>query len=495
MSVDKVNIFLTAHATTYRERYTELAARIHERFPGAHFRVLYGCVPPADRAQEEHERFLLPPDFTESLNGTIGESALYRRLASYAGHVPLDLHRSDLRFVAGQRTEGMLALELTVLCEAVEAAFADEIPDLVFVSSGTNILHSVVYYLATARGAKTYRVHNYLNLNRDLAGQRVWFCSNNRMALSAHPEDSFSYDADAVRARITELHEAIANREFRLDTISKKFRARRMPTTVPGFARDLARILYFASPFHGRGRLGRLSANLNRDRLRALVNSRRNLRTALQLERLPAQFVLFALNTPYDSQILVRAPEYRDILSLIALVAGMMPIGYNLVVREHPAYPGSLDHSRFARLRRLYPHVKLASPDIPLLDVVAKARGVLIINNTVFVDAILAGKPVLSLANGYFRGAGLTREIGRLADLRPALDELVAGGLDGDNRARLAEIMASLFQETFPGPESHYEDKTETISDGIMAKVRRIESVYGSLGQFRERVRARRAAG
>ena len=490
-----MNIFLTSHATTYRERYRALANRLHEQFPEARFRVLYGCALPADEDEEEHERFLLPPDFTESLNGRIEGGALYRRLASYAGRVPLDLHRSDLRFVVGQRTEHMMALELAVLCEAVEAAFADTPPDLVFVSSGTNVLHSVGYYLAVACGAKTYRVHSYLNLNRDLAGQRVWFCSNNRMSLSASPEDRFGYDVDAVRARIASLHDAIARREFRLDAISKKFRTRRMPTTVPGFVRDLARILYLTSPLQRRGRLGRLSANLNRDRLRSLVNSRHNLRTALRLERLPAQFVLFALNTPYDSQILVRAPEYRDILSLIALVAGMMPIGYDLVVREHPAYPGSLDHSHFAGLCRRHPHVRLVSSDIPLLDVVAKARGVLIINNTVFVDAILAGKPVLSLANGYFRGTGLTREIGRLADLRPALDELVAGGLDGDKRARLAEIMAALFQETFPGPESHHEDKAETISDGIMAKLRRIETVYGSLDEFRETARARGVAG
>jgi len=488
-----VNIYLTAHATIYRECYSTLAARLRERFPETCFRILYGCGPPEDGTQA-HERFLLPADFTESLNGRIEESALYRRLAAYSGRVPLDLHRSDLRFVVGQRTELMMALELAILCETVEAAFIDDAPDLVFVSSGTNVLHSVGHYLAAARGAKTYRIHSYLNLNRDLAGQRVWFCSNNRMALSTRPEDGFGYDEDAVRMRITSLHDAIASRKFRLDTISKGFRTRRMPTTLRAFVRDLARIAYLTSPLHGRGRLGRLSANLSRDRLRALVNSRRNLRMALQLDRLPAQFVLFALNTPYDSQILVRAPEYRDILSLIELAAGVMPAGYDLLVREHPAYPGSLDHARLAGLRRRHPHVRLVSSDIPLHDVVAKARGVLIINNTVFVDAILVGKPVLSLANGYFRGTGLTREIDQFSDLRQALNELVAGELDADRRPRLAEIMAALFQETYPAPDADYDDKTGMICDGIVAKLQRIESVYGSLDAFCKSVRARRAA-
>ena len=301
----------------------------------------------------------------------------------------------------------------------------------------------------------------------------------------------FDYDEDAVRVRIASLHDAIVRREFRLDKISKKFRTRRMPTTMHALVRDLARIAYLSSPLHGRGRLGRLSTNLSRDRLRALVNSRRNLRVALQFNRLPPQFVLFALNTPYDSQILVRAPEYRDILSLIELAAGMMPAGYDLLVREHPAYPGSLDHARFNGLRSRHPHVRLVSSDIPLHDLVAKARGVLIINNTVFVDAILVGKPVLSLANGYFRGTGLTREIDHLSDLRQALNELVAGELDADRRPRLAEIMSVLFQQTFPEPDANYDDKIVMICDGIVAKLQRIKSVYRSLDAFRESVRGR----
>ena len=113
---------------------------------------------------------------------------------------------------------------------------------------------------------------------------------------------------------------------------------------------------------------------------------------------------MFVLNTSYDSQILIRAPEYRDFPSLIQLVAGMMPYGYDLALREHPAFPGMLDHGRLVSLQRRHPHVKLVSSEVPLPDVMAGARGVLIINNTAFIDAILAGKPVISLGNGVFHG-------------------------------------------------------------------------------------------
>ena len=39
--------------------------------------------------------------------------------------------------------------------------------------------------------------------------------------------------------------------------------------------------------------------------------------------------------------------EYKDFLSLIDLISSMIPFGYDLVVREHPAFPGSLDFKRF----------------------------------------------------------------------------------------------------------------------------------------------------
>ena len=458
-------------------------------------RVLFGQEPPAGELRADHERFLLPQGFLKSLNFKIDTDVTRRRSANFADRVPLDLHRSDLRLVVRQRTEEMLALEQAVFAEAIEAQFAEAKPDLVFVPSGTNILHSVSYYLSIASGAKTYRIHSFLNLDRDVERQRVWFCSNNRTALSNRPEDRFGYDEDAVRAHIASLHEAIRARMFKRDMLSRRFRPRRMPVTLRQFATDVGRVIYSSLPLHGRGKLGRLSSNINRDRLRVLVNGWRNRRIVVPIGQLSKTYILFVLNTSYDSQILIRAPEYRDFPSLIELVAGMMPYGYDLALREHPAFPGMLDHGRLVSLQRRHPHVKLVSSEVPLPDAMAGARGVLIINNTVFIDAILAGKPVISLANGYFSGTGLTREVSHLSDLRIALGELVRGMLDGNRREQLVHIMSMLIQETFPGLDVQYDNKVEAINDGIVTKMRRIRSMHGSFARFREVLRSRHESG
>ena len=252
-----MNIYITAHNTTYRHRYTELVEHARAEFPEASIRVLFGQEPPTAGVQAGHERFLLPRGFAKYLNSEIDMDAVRRRLACFAGRIPLDLHRSDLRLLVRRRTEGMLALEQAALAEAIDAQFTEAIPDLVFVSSGANILHSAGYYLAVARGAKTYRTHSLifpaLDINRD--HQRIWFCSNNHMALSKRPEDNFNYEQEAVCAHITSLHEAISTRQFKRDMLSRRFRPRRMPVTLRQLAEDLGRIAYFASPLHGAERL------------------------------------------------------------------------------------------------------------------------------------------------------------------------------------------------------------------------------------------------
>lgn len=479
-----MNVYITAHRSTYAAQLAKLIERTRAEFPQVRMRVL--VAEEDSNRNSEHFTYLIPPHFARELGTTpIDEEQVFQRLMAFADAVPLDLCRSDIRHVVGLRTEAMLALEQAVLSEAVSKAFDEAPPDLVFVSSGTNLLHSVAYHLAAARGAKVYRIHSYLNLNLNLSGQRVWFCSNNRMALGSRPEDKFGYDPQLVSERIEDLHAAIVGRTYRLDEISKRFRTRRIPITLRQFARDVARYLYFISPLQRRARIGRLGANASKDRLRALANAVQNRRLMLSADQLPKRYILFALNTPYDSQILVRAPEYRDFISLMEQVAALMPFGYDLLVREHPAFLGMLDHGRLRSLRRRHPHVKIVSSDVPFPSVVKEATGVIIINNTAFVDAILAGKPTISLGNGYFQGKDLTIEVPQPRDLRAALGDLVRGRFDGDRRSRLADTMGQLFQETFPAPDEHYDDKSLMISEGILLKLRRIHDLYGSFEAFR----------
>lgn len=476
-----MNIYFTSHDLRYRALYSDYADKIKKEFPNSRFVILYSC-PQGSEIPAPYERFLLPIGFKSKLEcAHKKEDELCARLLRFADRVPMDLFRSDMRLVLGERDAEMIVAEQAELLEAIDRQFTDMPPDIFFASSGTNIVHSVGYYLAVAAGARAFRIHSYLNLNLNHSGHRVWFCESNCMQLSDKRDAKFSYSNDDVTDHVETILTAIRERVFKIDEISKSYRRRRMPLSPRDFINDIVRFIGFSTFLGWRSRLLRLKATPHLRRLRVVINAWRNQRITLSLSELPKPFILFALNTPYDSQILVRAPEYRDFLGLIELVAGMIPYGYDLVIREHPAFLGMLEHKRMVALQRRHPHVKIVSSDESFSEVVAKTEGVLIINNTAFVDSILLGKPVISLGNGYFQGRGLTREVAQLQDLRVAFGELLRGELDGDRSEALSAAMSELLKETWPGPNVVCNDKVLVVLEGMIEKLRRVREVKGDV--------------
>lgn len=470
-----MTVYITAHADRYLDRYRTAARELDDEF-GVPVRILVSTPIPRGTADDDVVH-LHDPDWQEQLTRPVEGSSVAERLRRHASQVPGDVHRTDLRLDLGLRTGDQLALESAILADRIAERFADDPPSVVFTSSGTNVVHSIANHLASAAGARVYRIHQYLNLNVGMRGSRIWFCANNRMTLSKDPADLFGYADDVVDDHIRELHEATLARVHRLDELAKRFRSRRMPTTLGAAGLDVARV--------ARGRLSgnpkaRPAGNLSRDRLRVLRNARRLRRLAIPSELLRRPYLLFALNTPYDSQILVRAPQYRDFLSLVELVAGLVPYGMDLVLREHPAFVGSLDHDRLCSLQRRHPHVRLVSSDDPLPEVLSRAQAMMIINNTAFVDGVLLEKPVIALGDGYFKGHGLVCEIEYLQNLRRAFSDLRSGQLRPAPRGRLAEVMSRLYHETWPPPGVVDDDKVGVILTGMRAKLRRLKEVHGS---------------
>ncbi len=471
-----MHVFITAHDRRYEDRYAAFQAEQRARHPKVRVHVLFSTPAPAGGTAYPDQHDLIDNAAARAIDaadsaGEVEQRAVNDRLAKFADRVPLSLIRGEMRYVQKLATPAMLAHEQLSIVEGLDKFFALFPPDVVFVSSGTNILHTTAYHMAKAADARVYRVHSYLNLNLDHKGARVWFCSNNNMRLSDDPLDHFSYSPGAISTHVETVVSGIEQRSFRLDEISKRYRARRLPISGRMLAHDVGRYVYHRSPFQKGGRAGRLAAHRHGDRLRVLVNELRNRSLTVPAAKLPKPYLLFALNTPYDSQILVRAPQYKDFLSLIELIAGMLPHGMHLALREHPAFPGMLDHLRLSGLMKRQPAVVLPTADVSLPDLIRGAQAVLTINNTAFVDAILLGKPIISLGKGYYSGEDLTTEVNDLQDLEIRLAQLVAGQLPVAPRARLVAVMERLFRETTPGPQEVITDKTQVILDGIAARL------------------------
>ncbi len=479
-----LNLYITSHSNKYIRNYQTLKKQIENKYSDVRLCFLFSTVRPENIKDLPAEfEFLMTKDLDKQLRSKINFENLVKRVSRFNLIYPLDIHRSDLRLEQGLVNINQLLLEQVILSERIEEIFKKNNPHLVFVSSGTNILHTIAYHLARFNKSKVYRIHNYINLNTNYIGQRVWFCSNNKMNLSKDEIDKFNYHKKDLNNFIKKLHKSILDRSFEPGMMQKEFRKRRMPINLKDLFNDLLRILFFKI-FYFYNPILSNKANLSIDRLKKLVNAFLFKFIVKEPSDLSGKYILFPLNTPYDSQILIRAPEYRSFIGLIDLIAYMIPVGYQFVIREHPSFPGMLDFQSFQKLLKKHKHLKIVSCEVPMSPLIKKSKAVICINNTAFVESLLLFKPTITLSNGYFSNQGITEEISQLGDLREVLQKCINKKNKITTHIELESVMSELLKETFPAPDVIYNDKLLTINDGIITKLSRIIYIFGSFENF-----------
>lgn len=112
----------------------------------------------------------------------------------------------------------------------------------------------------------------------------------------------------------------------------------------------------------------------------------------------------YSLHAQPEFTVDVRAPFYRNQLALIENIAKSLPIGYRLIVKDHPSMKGERPLEFYRQLKSL-PNVQLVSPSMDSHELIAQCDLVFTINGSVAWEAILYEKPVIvfgALCYGFF---------------------------------------------------------------------------------------------
>ena len=116
------------------------------------------------------------------------------------------------------------------------------------------------------------------------------------------------------------------------------------------------------------------------------------------LNQIPSDkpFVFFSLHYKNDRVMLIGAPFYTDEIEIIKNTVRTLPIGYDLYVKDHPAYKvyGWRKTSFYKELKKI-PRVKLLHPLLNPVDVVKKSSLVISINGSTGMEAIVNDKPYI----------------------------------------------------------------------------------------------------
>lgn len=188
-------------------------------------------------------------------------------------------------------------------------------------------------------------------------------------------------------------------------------------------------------------------------------------------------YLFFPLHVANDMAITIRAPQFQNQDNVLEFLAERaLPTGTKLYVKPHPAGLDSYPVGMMNRIKRM-PHVRLIHPTINSHQLIAGARGVVVINSTVGCEALMYEKPVVVLGRIFYRGRGLTHDCDYLGDLR----SLVRHAIDHppDHEAIL-RFFHACWKASYPGIFAELDEASlDHVARGFVDKAARIGRPVG----------------
>jgi capsular polysaccharide export protein len=132
--------------------------------------------------------------------------------------------------------------------------------------------------------------------------------------------------------------------------------------------------------------------------------------------QLPARYVFVPFQVDVDRQVLLYSPwiaHMRQLYDVLCAVADALPPGMMFVVKEHPS-----SAKDYGALHALHPDRILFANANDTQQLIENAQAVITINSTVGIEALLFGKPVITLGQAFYNVDGLVDHADDAAALR-----------------------------------------------------------------------------
>jgi hypothetical protein len=158
-------------------------------------------------------------------------------------------------------------------------------------------------------------------------------------------------------------------------------------------------------------------------------------------------FVYFPLHVVDDYKIKRVIPHCYDQASLIEQVADSLPHGYDIVLKEHPMSIGRNSMALLRRLRRI-PNAQLVEPHTSSHELMERAEAIIVISSTVGLEALMYGKPVLTMGQPFYGGFGVTVDVDSFREIREKVPQVLEFRPD---RERILQFLHASMRRCFPG--------------------------------------------
>lgn len=136
-------------------------------------------------------------------------------------------------------------------------------------------------------------------------------------------------------------------------------------------------------------------------------------------------FYFYPLHLEPEAVVLYWADGiYTNQVKLIENLAAQLPVGVFLYVKDHPHLYGYRDVSDYQRIQDI-PNVKLLPPYLPGKKIVKDSKGVITLNGTAGLEALLLNKQIIVFGSAFYSISERVKYVENIKDFRKVIYDLI----------------------------------------------------------------------
>lgn len=143
-------------------------------------------------------------------------------------------------------------------------------------------------------------------------------------------------------------------------------------------------------------------------------------------DSIPPRSVFYAIHYQPEQSTLAQGIWYVNQVALIENISKALPLGYTLIVKEHPWGRGNRPLWQYEHLAGFY-NVRFC--DAPAKEIIKRVEAVIAVSGTVAMEALVFDKPTVLLGRNFFDFYDLLYRVSAINDLPEVLAKIL---IDGD---------------------------------------------------------------
>ena len=160
------------------------------------------------------------------------------------------------------------------------------------------------------------------------------------------------------------------------------------------------------------------------------------------------KYIYFPFHVPHDVQLTSRSRLFYFQEGFVEYLSRIIPYGYKLYIKEHPASVGGHSFSVLRKMLRQYNNVILIHPRTNSYDLIKNASLIISVNSKVGFESIMQGKKVVVVGDAFYKSKGVTYDVNNLSELEAVINSALKD--EPPTSKEIMNFLIKVYQWSYP---------------------------------------------